>query len=164
MNRGNAVKTGGAGLIFVMLAASLTGCFGNPIEKIKEEAAKKVAEKVIEDGTGGDVDVELGGSLPDGFPEAVPLIDAKIKTAVRAGQSSEGTAWLVVFETNDPQSAFDQSLQLLTDAGFVETMSLDDEQTLMHSLEKEPYGVTVFGYLDDASISVHVQDASTPKS
>lgn len=63
-------------IIAIAITPALAGCFGNPIESI------------IEGATGGQVD--LGGtSVPDGFPNEVPLASGEV---LFGGSLSDGTS------------------------------------------------------------------------
>ena len=56
--------------ITLAMTPALSGCFANPIESIVEGA------------TGGNVDV--GSSVPEGFPTEVPLVDGEVQYGAAA--------------------------------------------------------------------------------
>ena len=91
-------------IAILSIAPALVGCSLNPIESIIEQA------------TGGDVDLG-GAALPEGFPTEVPLVDGEILFG--GGMKAEGTqVWNVTIKVTDP-TVFDLVKTQLTDAGFV---------------------------------------------
>jgi hypothetical protein len=68
----------------IALTISLAGCGSNPIDNAIDSASDQVAEngteEVIEDLSGGSMDVELD-SLPEGFPANVPMVEGDILVA-----------------------------------------------------------------------------------
>lgn len=65
----------------VFVSVALTGCFSNPLEdlerKVSEAAGEQGVEKLVEEMTGGGVEISFG-EIPDGFPEEVPLISTNV--------------------------------------------------------------------------------------
>ena len=87
----------------LLLAPALSGCFGNPIENI------------IEDATGGEVDLP-GTTLPEGFPSEVPLIDGEVIFGTAFGDGA--TKVYNVSVKVGGAEAFEEIKTQLEDAGF----------------------------------------------
>ena len=67
------------------ITVSLSGCFGNPLERFTDGLVEGTVENVIEGTTGVDVDVDgTGGSLPDSWPAEVPVPDGSILFSLAA--------------------------------------------------------------------------------
>lgn len=125
-----------------VLAFGAAGCGGG------SEAAEKIAEKAIEEGSGGDVDVDVdsngenvkvtdkdgnvseygtGADLPEGWPEDLkPPKDIEILAASTSTDSGKKT----MFVTAQSSAPFDELVdglnQQLTDAGY----ELGDSSTI----------------------------------
>lgn len=97
------------------VAAGVSGC--NPIAAVTEQGV----EQAIEDATGGNVDIDVGGgvSIPADFPSDVPLIDAKVFSSVSLGTGAE-QSWNILFTVSDANAAYDDAVSKLTSAGFTE--------------------------------------------
>src|SRR5688572_3529545 len=69
------------GAIAVVIAATLTGCFANPldaiVDQVTEDTAKSAAEEMLEGMTGGEAGIEFG-ELPEDFPKEIPLVSDNI--------------------------------------------------------------------------------------
>ncbi|MDJ0334483.1 MAG: hypothetical protein ACOH10_11930 [Rhodoglobus sp.] len=96
-------------LVAVTLAVTITpalaGCGFNPVESIIEQA------------TGGDVDIG-GPSVPESFPSEIPLVDGEVQFG--AGMSSDDSRiWNVTIKTNNA-SALETVKSQLAGAGFTE--------------------------------------------
>ena len=118
-------------LVALAMAPALTGCFGNPIEGIIEQA------------TGGDVD--LGGpGVPDGFPSEVPLIDGEVVYGMSVG-NSDGNVWNVTVKVGG-EGAIDDIRAQLEGAGFTENEAGIGSETAEGATaiyESDAYGVLV---------------------
>lgn len=68
----------------------------------------------VQDATGGDV--SLGGSLPNGWPAEIPVIDGEIKFG--AGNTTNGDQGWVVTVASTEADALAAAKQRLVDAGF----------------------------------------------
>ena len=88
----------------LVLAPTLSACAGNPLETI------------IEGATGGDVELP-GTSIPEGFPEEVPLIDGEVVFGGALGDG-EGKVFNVTVKV-DGLEAFDDIKAQLEGAGFL---------------------------------------------
>lgn len=112
------------------LAPALTGC--------------GALEGIIEQATGGEVNVSIG-SLPDGWPAEVPVIDGEIIGGGVANTDDGSPGWNVTIKVDD-EGAFDDIASQLTDAGFesVDAGELDGGNNLTSGLFKNAtYGVIV---------------------
>ena len=72
------------------ITVSLSGCFGNPLENLTNGLVEGTVENVIEGTTGLDVDVDgngTGASLPDSWPDEVPVPDGNILLSLAVGGS-----------------------------------------------------------------------------
>lgn len=105
----------------LVAALTLTGCFGNPIGDLVEQAAgEQLTEGLVEGLTGGAGDLNLG-SMPSDFPSDIPIIDGKIVTGMKIkGEDGDGTMWSVMFEFTD-ESLIETARQKLLDAGYEES-------------------------------------------
>ncbi|MGV8852800.1 MAG: hypothetical protein ACOH1M_09585, partial [Rhodoglobus sp.] len=85
------------------ITPALSGCFGNPIESIVEQA------------TGGQVD--LGGKeIPEGFPSEVPIVAGEVQFGIAAGDGeSRGYNVTILAGAESPLDGIETAL---ADAGF----------------------------------------------
>ena len=121
----------------LLLLLGTTACGA---DEVAERAAESAVERAIEDAAaseGVDVDVDAGdgsvsiessdgtftsgmGSLPQGFPEDVPIVEGDILQ----GASSEGngtTGWVVTIAVDQaPDQALDEASAALEGAGYTE--------------------------------------------
>jgi hypothetical protein len=120
-------------LVCLAVPAALTGC-----AQIGETVTGGV-EQAIEDATGGALDVNLSGGLPDGFPEdAVPLVSGDV---MGASTTIDGRAgWVVNVTAKD---SGDAASDALTGAGFTETGSASNADGSVVHLASDAYEVTV---------------------
>lgn len=145
-------RTVAAAAAAVALPLALGAC-GEAVEN----AAENAAENAIEDGSGGDVDIDVddgevkvensdgsvvvgGGELPDGFPEdAVPLVgEVKSGTAV---DTPDGTGWTIGTESSgNAEDVFAEALAELEGAGFTNQSTLGGTSANLTSGE---YGVVL---------------------
>lgn len=147
-NRPRLRRTVAAAAAAVALPLTLGAC---------GEAVENAAEKAIEDGSGGDAEIDLddgevtiensdgsvvvgGGKLPDGFPEdAVPLVgEVKSGTAV---DTPDGTGWTIGTESSgSAEDVFAEALAKLEEAGFTNQSNLGGTSANLTSGE---YGVVL---------------------
>ncbi len=126
----------------VIIAAStaplLTGCFGNPVEGIIDRAVKGATD-------GG---VSLGGKLPDGWPNEVPVIDGEILFG--AGATTDGEQGWVVTIVPTSSDPIGDAQKKLEDAGFVvdTTASESAGEAGLVSMMNDHYVVVVVGSAD----------------
>lgn len=110
--------------------AALTGCSGPAID----DAVKGLVDKGL-DQVGGGIDslvsealggaeLTTDGTLPDSFPDTVPLVDG---TVLGGGAGPAGAGW--VARVSVPSAdAFEQARQALEEAGFTGTGIETDAQ------------------------------------
>lgn len=143
---------------------AITGCAGsNPVEDALDGADTSAVEKAVEDAVkaqGEDIDIDLNndGTMPEGFPADVPVIDGKIDDSSGL-VNDDGAAWIVVFEVEDSGSAFESALAKLEDAGFTANGEIDGDDLRMHSFEKSDLQVVVSEYPEDSSVGYSVTQA-----
>ena len=114
----------------LVLAPALTGCGG--------------IEGLIEQATGGEVNVSIG-SLPDGWPTEVPVIDGDIIAGGTAANDSDNPGWNVTIKVEN-EAAFADIKAQLEGAGFesVDAGELDGGDTISSGAFKNAnYGVLV---------------------
>jgi len=114
----------------LVLAPALTGC--------------GALEGLIEQATGGEVNVSIG-SLPDGWPAEVPVVDGEIIGGGTANSDDGTPGWNVTIKVDD-ESAFEGIATQLGDAGFekVDAGELDGGENLTSGMFKnDTYGVIV---------------------
>jgi hypothetical protein len=124
------------------LGLGLTGCFGNPLESL----AQNGIEQAVEQATGSDVSIDTdgtGASLPDSFPDSVPMIDGRIVSSMSAGDT-----WSVTVSVDSADAAKDGYDDLLA-AGFTETSALDlGDDNVLNTTENDEYVVS-YSWLSD---------------
>ena len=114
----------------LVLAPMLSGCSG--------------LEGIIEQATGGEVDVSMG-SLPDGWPAEVPVIEGQILFGGTADTDDGTPGWNVTIKV-ESETAFDAIAADLTGAGFeaVDAGELDGGDTITSgAFKNDNYGVLV---------------------
>ena len=114
----------------LILAPALTGC--------------GMLEGIIEQASDGQIDVSMG-SLPDGWPEEVPVIDGEILVGGSADTDDGTPGWNVTIKV-DSESAYEEIAAQLIDAGFEDLQTGDvDGGTEITSggFKNDNYGVLV---------------------
>jgi hypothetical protein len=119
-----------AGVLTSVVVVALTGC-GNAVENIVEGNV----ERAIENEIGESADVEIGedsfsvdteegsitagaGSVPDDFPDDVPLPDGEVAFAQRL-ETADGFSWsLIVTSDTDPGALAEEIRGDLSGNGF----------------------------------------------
>lgn len=120
-------------LACLVVPTVLTGC-----TQIGETITGGV-EHAVEDATGGALDVNLSGGLPDGFPQdAVPLVDGDIMGASTTVNGKAG--WVVNVTASD---AGDAASEALTGAGFTETSRASNADGAVVNFSSDAHEVTV---------------------
>jgi hypothetical protein len=125
-------------------AALFTGCSGNPIGDLVNQGV----EDAVEGATGGDVSV--GGELPDGFPESVPLVEGKVTVGVGAGGAD---GWFVIISTTSADPVADAAAKL-EGAGFTEDTTLSGGGTAAKVYSNGEYLVLLAGEGETVSYTV----------
>ncbi len=139
-----ARRAAAAAALAALTSALLTGCFSNPVEDLVNQGV----EDAVEGATGGDV--SLGGELPAGFPESIPLIEGEIGFSAGTG-GEEG--WIVVINSTaaDPMADAEAALE---GAGYTKNTELsgggggavvysDDENVVLLAGDGETVTYTV---------------------
>jgi hypothetical protein len=101
-------------------------------------------EGIIEQATGGEVDVSMG-SLPDGWPAEVPVIEGQILFGGTADTDDGTPGWNVTIKV-ESETAFDAIAADLIGAGFesVDAGELDGGDTITSgAFKNDNYGVLV---------------------
>ena len=113
----------------LLLAPALAGCS---------------IEDLVNQATGGEVNLSIG-SLPDGWPAEVPVIDGEIVGGGTADSEDGTPGWNALIKVDD-ESAFDEIAAQLEDAGFesVDAGQLDGGDNLTSgAYQNGNYGVFV---------------------
>lgn len=153
--------------IAIALAAAfaLTGCFGIPGGGDGGEAAKDGAEKLVEEMSGGESDIEIDGELPDNFPDSVPLIDGTIQSAVYLDMDDDDGStvkgWNVSMSADDGATAAEEARQLLLDAGFTEEIWNESEGMINGMFTNADFGVTLGVFGEDGTVGYTVIPVSS---
>lgn len=101
---------------------ALTACFSNPLEDMSEDLAQGGAEKIIEEATGGETDIEFG-DIPDDFPDEITLVSDNVVQGMSIN-SDDGKGTMVT--VSDPRSVDELAQQVKADfSGWEETVWSD---------------------------------------
>lgn len=127
---------------------ALSGCFGNPIENIVEQA------------TGGQVD--LGGKeIPEGFPSEVPVVSGDVQFGIAAGEGDQrGYNVTILAGQESPLGGIETALK---DAGFelqLQGTDSDGEGTVIFTSDTWVGGVIVAKTDDGYTANYTVAPAS----
>lgn len=151
-----------AATLSVGLAASLSGCFGNPLEQLTDGLVEGLVEggveQLIEQGSGIDIDFGGGAALPSSWPSEVPVPQGEILLA--------GSADGVISVAMNTTPAFAEAgLAELQSAGFAisQEQSLGDGSTV-YLLDSDAYGVSYAWVSSGDDGVVFLQIGVTPKS
>jgi len=101
-----------------------------------------------------DGDVSLGGALPDGWPEEIPVIDGEIKFG--AGNTTNGDQGWVVTIASSASDPLADAKQMLVDAGFEADTSTSANvgDVGVESLKNASFRVTLAGTPDGVLYTV----------
>ncbi|MFT2815760.1 hypothetical protein [Leifsonia sp. A12D58] len=102
--------------------------------------ASNMVNGAVQSASGGDV--SLGGSLPNGWPTEVPVIDGELMFG--AGGIADGTGWVVTVKSSAAEPLADAQA-LLEDAGFTVGSTAQGSQAGVVSMKNENYTVVVAG-------------------
>lgn len=136
---GAAVVAAACGVVVV-----LSGC-SNPADKLADKAGEAAAENILEnaaeDGAGGDVDVDIdaggGASLPDTWPDELPVPDANLSFVT---SSEEEKSYYLLYDGAD-EAAATGVVDDLKDAGFTVTTEMASDGTTIVGLENGTWSV-----------------------
>lgn len=122
------------GLLIAAAAIALTGC-ANPIDQLVQAGTEQVIERVAEESTGGQVDINTGSgaSLPDGWPD-IPTPDGDILMSAAANEGMTAT-----FQTS--QSEADRVVADLRAAGYTEEANMETEDIRIVSFVNDEWRV-----------------------
>lgn len=127
------------GALAVVIAAALTGCFANPLDAIvenaTEETAKRAAEDVIEQATGGETDVRFG-DLPEDFPSEVPLVSENVLQSVTVAEG-------MLVTVSDPRSMDELVDQVKSDFSDWEQIAWSDLGEMVTGMYKKDESLSV---------------------
>lgn len=146
-------------LLLALPAFVVAGCGGD------DEAAEKIAEKVIENESGGDVDIEdgevsvtdeegnkstmsSGEELPEDFPKEIPLPDgAKITSGTKVSTGGDDTFAITAEVDDSPKdvlafykeelAGFKNEMEISTDSGSSAQYVNDDWNILLGVSEED---------------------------
>ena len=102
--------------------------------------ASNMVNGAVQSASGGDV--SLGGSLPSGWPEEVPVIDGELMFG--AGGIADGTGWVVTVKSTATDPLADAQA-LLQDAGFSVDAAAQGSQAGVVSMKNANYTVVIAG-------------------
>jgi hypothetical protein len=128
------VLTLGAGALVVLALSGLTGCVGQV-----QDAIEQGTEQAIEDAardSGIDLDVNTGGSAPEGWPDEVPLPDGDISFS---GNVDGRLSVIMVAE----QSAIDGAIEEMRANGFTDTSDFSTDEGRLLGLENGTWSVSM---------------------
>ena len=150
-------------LAFVIILAFAFGC-----KKAAETASEGLAEKMIEQSSGGKVDVDLkdssativdketgstttvdakGGKMPEGWPKNIPQYPGSKVTQSSSTDTEKGKSFSLIIETQDAvEKVNEYYAKELKGAGFKKTteMSKEDGVTVFYQSEKDVLTMTIF--------------------
>ncbi len=118
-------------------------------------------DQLVENATGGQVDLP-DSTVPEDFPDAVPLYDGEVLTAASAG-NADGKIWNVSVRVPDV-AALDTITTELTDAGLeaqLQGPSTADGGTVIASTAE--FGVAVVVVRDDSGFVANYTVTATPQ-
>ncbi|GAA1227659.1 hypothetical protein [Rhodoglobus aureus] len=136
-------------VLAVGITPALSGCFGNPLENIVEQA------------TGGQV--SLGGNeIPEGFPSEVPVVSGEVQFGIAAGEGeSRGYNVTILVGAESPLDGIETEL---ADAGFelqLQGSGADGEGTVIFTSDTWVGGVIVAKTDDGYTANYTVAPAGT---
>lgn len=140
MTRKHTRTTQAAIVAGVAVTMTLTGCGSSPADDAAEAIAEGGAEELVEDVTGGEVDVDYE-SVPDDFPSEVPLVATEVIQSLTT-EDEQSTMFSLTL-------AYDGSVDDL--AAVIEEEFADWPETF----SQESDGITTKQYLtDDLQVTV----------
>jgi hypothetical protein len=150
-------------LALVILLALSVGC-----KKVGETASERLAEKMVEQSSGGKVDVDLknggatitdketgntttvdakGGKMPEGWPTNIPQYPGSKVTQSSATDTEKGKSFSIILETQDAVDKVNEFYaKELKGAGFKKSteMTRDDGVTVFYQSAKDVLTMTIF--------------------
>jgi hypothetical protein len=126
------------------LAIALTGCGGlvdAGADRV-EEAVENQVEEQLEEEAGVDVEFGENASLPDDFPESIPVPDGQIVTAIGTPDG-----WSVTYELAST-AELDPVIDGLKSQGYTLAQELEQGQGGLLRFEGDEYIVTILVIVD----------------
>ena len=138
------LRMGLAVLAVLAIGPALAGC--------SDEAVQGAVNGAVQGATDGDV--SLGGTLPDGWPTEIPVIDGEIKFG--AGNTTNGDQGWVVTVASAAADPLADAKQKLVDAGFEPDTgnSANVGDVGVAALKSATYAVTIAGTPDGVLYTV----------
>jgi hypothetical protein len=138
------LRMGLAVLAALAIGPALAGC--------SDEAVQGAVNGAVQGATDGDV--SLGGTLPDGWPTEIPVIDGEIKFG--AGNTTNGDQGWVVTVASAAADPLADAKQKLVDAGFEPDTgnSANVGDVGVAALKSATYTVTIAGTPDGVLYTV----------
>ena len=129
-----------------LLLLGLTGC-ANPIDQLVQQGTEQAIERLAEESTGGQIDINTGGgaALPEGWPD-IPTPDGEIQMSLKSADTMTAT-----FLTD--QAEVDRLLEEFRSAGYEgeSTMDMGDMKVYSFTGQEWFVGFTVIVDSDDSS-------------
>lgn len=131
-----------------VVALTLAGCFGNPLQQVIEDTVQeRVTEEILDGVAGEGSDVELS-SVPDSFPKELPLPDAA--PALAYTTTEDGSShWLISYQVSDSAALLNELRDEYLAMGFTEASSMEMTGMLSSTLEGSGYSVTLSSMGED---------------
>jgi hypothetical protein len=147
----------------LLLTFTVAGCGA-----AEDELAEKITEEAVEAaGDGTEVDIEedgvtvtdengdqasIGTEMPDDFPvDDVPLVEGTVVSA----SSVDGASFTLMLEVEgDPETAHEEAVTLLTDAGYTSGTEMNSEGYYAATLSKEGFEVGVTTMAGDPATQI----------
>lgn len=141
MNQTGIAAKGALAVGVLVASLTLSGCFPNPLDQISEGVVEDGVEKLIEDTTGSEVDLE-SGALPADFPTEVPVPDRPVQSGTMI-KTEEGAMWNVHFDVDDGAAAAEEARQALLAAGWTEEYWTEGSGMVGGMFKKGDLGVNI---------------------
>ena len=169
-------------LIYLALVIVLAFAFG--CKKATESASESLAEKMVEQSSGGKVDLDLkdggatitdketgntttldakGGKMPEGWPKNIPQYPGSKVTQSSATDTEKGKAFSLILDTPDPMEKVNEYYaKELKGAGFKKSteMTREDGITAFYESAKDVLTITIFKEKDKTLISISLTPSS----
>lgn len=169
-------------LIYFALVIVLAFAFG--CKKAAEKASEGLAEKMIEQSSGGKVDVDLknggativdketgntttvdakGGKMPEGWPKNITQYPGSKVTQSSATDTEKGKSFSIILETTDAVDKVNEYYaKELKGAGFKKSteMTREDGVTVFYQSDKDILTMTIFKENGKTLLSISLTPSS----
>lgn len=136
INRQKAMVTASLALA-LLITPALSGCF------TAEDVAQEAAEKIVEDQTGADIEIDAEGTqLPNGWPAEVEVVKGDISNAVSYSDDA-GTTWAAEVAVSDAEAGYTDAKKKLEAAGFATDSETSFEGSYSGSFSNGTYAVVI---------------------